>query len=168
MDVQKQLTYQTIGFYTPHITIKIAHAFHPHSCVHAGLFVYIHISASPVFYTPVRIAHLLCVESWAFYIHTGFVGQCDETSIVYCILGYRVYRIIIIILIVTSNTSDSSAVGAGIKCIASTRYSNNLLLYTHNKKYSEEFSKKTCNSVLIVLYLCQFKRNTQNILEVTI
>ena len=70
---------------------------------------------------------------------------------VYFILGYRVYRIIIIIKIVTSNTSDSSAVGAGIKSITSTRYSNNLWLYTHNKKYSKEFSKKDCNSVFVVL-----------------
>ena len=34
-------------------------------------------------------------------MHTGFVGQCDETSIAYCILGYRVYRIGITIKIIT-------------------------------------------------------------------
>ena len=85
------------------------------------------------------------------YRNTGFVGQCDETNITYCILGYRVYRTIIIIKIVTSNTSDSSTVGAGINSMASTRYSNNLQLYTNNKKYSKEFSKKDCNSVFVVL-----------------
>ena len=53
----------------------------------------------------------LRVKCW---MHTGFVGQCDETSIPYFILGYRVYRITIIIKIVTSNTSDSSDVGAEI------------------------------------------------------
>lgn len=106
--------------YTPHITIKIAHAFNPHSCVHAGLSVYIHISASPVFYTPVRVAHFLCVQRAGLFIYT----LCLQVSVmklafIYCILGYRVYRIGIIILIVSAWLPPDTVTTYG--CILTTK-----------------------------------------------
>lgn len=68
---------------------------------------------------------LIYIPTW---MHTGFVGQCDETSIY--LLYTRIQG-----LQDWNNYFNS-------QCMASTRYSNNLLLYTHNKKYSKEFSKK--------------------------
>ena len=148
-----QLSYQVVYLYQ-NLTIKIiTHTpllhvtYTPDSPLY---FVCVYMQPAPTLFLCVCVI-ILIVSSLPLFVclrvkclmHTGFVGQCDETSIPYCILGYRVYRIIITILIVTSNTSDSSAVGAGIKCMASTRFSNNLQLYTHNKKYSKEFSKKT-------------------------
>ena len=99
-----------------------------------------------------QLTPAFCVSACRMQGYTlGLWVSVMKPVFVYFILGYRVYRTIIIIKIVTSNTSDSSAVGAGINSMASTRYSNNLWLYTHNKKYSKEFSKKACNSVFVVL-----------------
>lgn len=85
--------------------------------------VHTYIRFSRILYACTHSPPLVCRELGLIYIptviHTGFVGQCDETSITYCILGYRVYRIGIIILIVSAWLPPDTA--TTYSCILTTK-----------------------------------------------
>ena len=87
---------------------------------------------------------------------------------VYYILGYMVYRIGIIILIVTSNTSDSSAVGAGITPSLPPDTVTTYSCILTPKNIQNNFQKR----LAILFSLCYNKtiesKHTTNISEVTI
>ena len=97
-----QLSYQVVCIYQ-NLTIKIIthipllHVTHtPDSPLY---FVCVYMQPAPTLFLCVCVI-ILIVSSLPLFvcvqragIHTGFVGQCDETSISYCILGYRIYRI---------------------------------------------------------------------------